>query len=258
MPRIHALDNGVDLSTGVKALINKINLVVMGTFTYPRGMAGTKRIQNLINALKQYPDISIRVILQRQSTEHNILSGVHEGTPYETVMGDLFRAKMFVALPLLYYRTIAALKRAFRPDHKNVIYFYGPLFLESVVPLSYAQRLGYKIVFDVIEDYGLAKEVSRSFYQYVRSSLANRLSSRIKDLAAGIIVISSYLEEKCRDAYAGQGACSLPAYFCRHGLFPWKTRQDEPIRIAFLCRQLRQEGRASGTARCIRQTGREK
>ena len=129
---------------------------------------------------------------------------MHEGTPYETVMGDLLRAKMFVALPILYYRTIAALKRAFRPDHKNVIYFYGPLFLESVVPLSYAQRLGYKIVFDIIEDYGLAKEVSRSFYQYVRSNLASRLSSRIKDLSAGIIVISSYLEEKCRKLTQGK------------------------------------------------------
>ena len=178
-------------------MIKKINLVFMGGFTYPHGMAGTKRIQNAINALKEYPDIATRVILQRQSSEHNILSGVHQGTPYETVMGNLLRARMFVALPLLYYRTIAALKRALRPDHKNVIYFYGPLFLESGVPLSYAQRLGYKIVFDVIEDYGLAKEVSRSFYHDMRGHLANRLSSRIKDLSAGIIVISSHLEEKC-------------------------------------------------------------
>lgn len=170
----------------------------MGGFTYPRGMAGTKRIQNVISALKQHPGISTRVILQRQSSELNVLSGVHDGTPYETVMGDLLRARMIVALPLLYFRTAAALKRAFRPGRKNVIYFYGPLFIESVVPLSYAQRLGYKIVFDVNEDHGLAKDVSRSFFQYVRSALASRISSRIKELSSGIIVISSYLEEQCR------------------------------------------------------------
>ena len=179
-------------------MIQKINLVFMGTFTYPRGMAGTKRIGNAINALRGYPEITTRVILQRQSSKHNILSGMHEGTPYETVMGDLLRAKMFVALPVLCYKTNAALKRAFLPDHKNVIYFYGPLFLESVVPLSYAKRLGYKIVFDVIEDFGLAKEVSRSLYHGMRGYLTHRLSSRIKDLSAGIVVISSYLEEKCR------------------------------------------------------------
>ena len=185
-------------------MIKKINLVVMGTFTYPRGMAGTKRIQNMINALKEYPDIATRVILQRQSSLDNMISGVHEGTPYETVMGDLFRSKMLVALPILCYRTIAALKRAFRPDHKNVIYFYGPLFLESVVPLIYAQKHGYKIVFDVIEDFGLTNEVSLSFYQYVRSNLASRLSSQIKDLCAGLIVISSYLEEKSLNLTQGK------------------------------------------------------
>jgi glycosyltransferase involved in cell wall biosynthesis len=185
-------------------MTKKINLVFMGGFTYPRGMAGTKRIQNAINALKEYPDIAIRVILQRQSAEDNILSGVYDGTPYETVMGDLLGARMFVALPILYYKTISVLKRALRPDHKNLIYFYGPLFLESVVPLRYARRLGYKIVFDVIEDYGLTKEVARSFYHYVRGSLASRLSSRIKDLSAGIIAISSYLEGKCRTFTQGK------------------------------------------------------
>src|SRR5665647_445279 len=145
----------------------------MGGFTYPHGMAGTKRIQHVINALKEYPHVTTRVILQRQSSEHNMLRGVHEGTLYETVMGDLLRAKMFIMLPMLWYRTIAALKKAYRSDCKNVIYFYGPLFFESVLPLSYAERLGYKNVFDVVEDFNLAKEVSQSFYQYARSKLTS-------------------------------------------------------------------------------------
>lgn len=185
-------------------MIKKINLVVMGTFTYPRGMAGTKRIQNMINSLKEYPDLATRVILQRQSSLDNVISGVHEGTPYETVMGDLFRSKMLTALPILCYRTIAALKRAFRPDHKNVIYFYGPLFLESVIPLIYAEKFGYKVVFDVIEDFSLTNEVSLSSYQYVRSNLASLLSSQIKNLCAGLIVISSYLEEKSLNLTQGK------------------------------------------------------
>ena len=209
-------------------MTKKINLVFMGGFTYPHGMAGTKRIQNAINALKEYPDIATRVILQRQSSEDNILSGVHEGTPYETVMGDLLRAKMFVALPILYYKTIAALKRAFRPDHKNVIYFYGPLFFDSIVPLSYAQRLGYKIVFDVIEDFGLAKDVSRSFYHYVRSNLANRISSRIKDLSAGIIVISSYLEEQCRMLTQGKVPIHYMPISVDMNCFPEKPNRMNP------------------------------
>ena len=210
-------------------MTQKINLVFMGGFTYPRGMVGTKRIQNAINALKEYPDVATRVILQRQSSEHNILSGVHEGTPYETVMGNLFRAKMFAALPVLYCRTIAALKRALRPDHKNVIYFYGPLFLDSVVPLNYAQRLGYKIVFDVIEDFSLAKEVSYSLYHFVRGNLANRFSSQIKDLSAGIIVISSYLEKKCRMLTQSKVPVHCMPISVDMARFPGKPNRMNPV-----------------------------
>ena len=176
----------------------------MGGFTYPHGMAGTKRIQNSINALKEFPDIEIQVILQRQSSGDNILAGVHEGTPYKTVVGDFFGARMFAALPIVYYKTCSVLKKAFQPDQKNVIYFYGPLFFDSIVPLSYAHRLGYKIVFDVVEDFSLARDISRSFYRYMMSNLASRLSFRIKNLASGIIVISSYLEKKYRTLIQGK------------------------------------------------------
>jgi glycosyltransferase involved in cell wall biosynthesis len=205
----------------------------MGGFTYPHGMAGTRRIQLAISALKQYPNIVIRVILQRQSSENNILSGMYEGTPYETVMGDLFRAKMFVSLPILYYRTSDALKRAFRPNHKNIIYFYGPLFFDSIVPLSYAKRLGYKIIFDVIEDFGLAKDVSFSFYHRMRSNLANRLSSRIKDLSAGIIVISSYLEEKCKKLTQGKVPLHYMPISVNMDLFPEKQIKINPTTSLF-------------------------
>ena len=209
-------------------MTKKINLVFMGAFTYPHGMAGTKRIQNAINALKEYPDIATRVILQRQSSEDNILSGMYDGTPYETVMGDLLRAKMFVALPMLYYKTFAALKRVLRCDHKNVIYFYGPLLLESLLPLSYAQRLGYKIVFDVVEDYDLAKKFSRSFYHYVKYNFTSRLSSRIKDLSEGIIVISSHLEEKCRILTQRKVPIHYMPISVNMDCFPEKTNRMKP------------------------------
>lgn len=182
----------------------KINLVFMGNFTYPHGMAGTKRIHNVINALKEYPDITTRVILQRQSSADNSLSGIYKGTPYETVMGDLLQMRMLLLLPMLYYKTVAALKKALRPDCKNLIYYYGPLFLDSIVPLSYARKFGYKIVFDVIEDFDLMRDVSSTFYFYTRGKLANGFSSQIKNISTGIIVISSYLEDQCRKLTQGR------------------------------------------------------
>ncbi len=214
-------------------MTQNINLIFMGGFTYPHGMAATKRIQNTINALKEYTNVEMRVIIQRQSSQDNILSGEYESTPYETVMGDLFRAKLFVSLPILYSRTKVALKRAYRADHENVIYFYGPLFIDSIVPLRYAKKLGYKIVFDVIEDFGLAKEVSRSFYQSVRSSFVNRISDQIKNLANGIIVISSYLEDQCGELTQGKVPIHYMSVSVDMGLFPEKQDREKSLRTFF-------------------------
>jgi len=211
-------------------MTQKVNLVFMGGFEYPRGMAATRRIQNIIIALKEYSDVNARVILQRQSSENNTLSGKHEGTPYETVMGDLFRAKLFIMLPLLYCKTMTALKRAYQPDCSNVIYFYGPLFIDSIVPLIFAKRLGYKIVFDVIEDFGLAKEVSRSLYQYARSSFVNKLSLQIRRLAAGIIVISSYLEEKAKQLTNENIPLHYMAVSVDMNRFPAKSDAEKPMK----------------------------
>ena len=183
---------------------NNINLIMMGGFTYPSGMAGTKRVQNVIDSLKEYANVTCRVILQRQSSQHNLISGVYKNTPYDTIMGDLLGSKMFVALPVLCSKTIAALKNAYRPEKRNVIYFYGPLFIESVVPLSCAQRIGYKIVFDIIEDYSLEKEVTNSLLGYMKSHLTNWLSSGIESLATGIVVISTHLESKYKTLTLGK------------------------------------------------------
>ncbi len=211
----------------------EINLIFMGNFTYPRGMAGTKRIQHVIKALKLCPEVTTRVILQRQSREGNILSGVHDGTPYETVMGNLLRARMFLSLPILYHRTITALKKAFHPDGKNVIYFYGPLFVDSVVPLGYAQRIGYRIVFDVIEDYDLARELSHSYHHYMRSVIVNRISPRMKDMASGIIAISSYLEGKCRELTQGKVPVHYLPVSVDMACFPEKPRKTKPTVTLF-------------------------
>jgi len=188
----------------------KINLIFMGWFTYPKGMAATKRIQNIINSLKECSDdISMRVILQRQSSMDNILSGVHQGTPYETVMGDLLRARLFAALPVLYYRTIMALKKAFRLDRKNIIFFYGPIFFDSLIPLKYAKRLGYKIIFDVNEDIDLEISLARSIYSSLRTRILINISLQIRKLSSGIVAISSHLENKCRSLTNGK----MPVYY---------------------------------------------
>jgi len=210
-------------------MTENINLVVMGGFTYPRGMAGTKRVQNVISALKECGVSAIRVFVLRQSAKDNTLSGIHDGTSYETIMGDFFRVKMLATLPLLYCKACAALKRAFRKDHKNVLYFYGPLLFDSIVPLIYARKLGYKLIFDVIEDYDLSKDLSVSMYQSLRCNFTILFSKTMKDLAAGIIAISSHLENKFRNYNQGR----IPIHYLPISVdmnqFPEKPHGTGPI-----------------------------
>lgn len=176
-----------------------LNLVVMGAFSYPRGMAGTRRVQNVTDSLRQYPDVSVRVILQRQSSRDNPLDGEYRGVPYQTVMGDLMGVRMLLGLPRLCRETVALLQKALRPGEKNVLYFYGCPFLDSVLPLRLATRLGYRVVFDVVEDHALAGGASSSFYEYARGILASRLWARYCRLASGMVAVSSYLEGHCRE-----------------------------------------------------------
>lgn len=187
----------------------KINLVFMGGFTYPHGMAGTKRIQHAIKALRVFPGVTLRVIILRQSSRDNILSGVHEGTPYQTVMGDLLRAKVLVKLPLLYVRAIRLLRDAWLPDCRNFICHYGPVDVENLVPLYWYRRLGYRIVFDIVEDFDVATDMLHSLYYRTKIARIKWLSSLMQGLASGVVVISSRLEEK----YSAFGGGRVPVHF---------------------------------------------
>ena len=76
----------------------------MGSFTYPYGMAGTKRIQHAIDALSRVPDVFVRVVLLRQLSCENGYSGLHDGISYHTIMGGLTRYRLMVLFPVLYIK----------------------------------------------------------------------------------------------------------------------------------------------------------
>lgn len=173
-----------------------LNLIVLGTFPFPEGMAGTKLMRAVIKGLRDDPGISIRVVVLRQSSRENPLSGVHEGIPYETVLADLTRARMALWLPLLQIKTTRLLRRLVRSDCQNVILKYGPPDLDSVMALRYARRLGFKIVFFVVEDYDLALGLSRSLAHRVKMVAITALTRRMKGLASGIVVITLHLLDK--------------------------------------------------------------
>lgn len=177
----------------------QLNVIFFGSFPYPQGMAGTKRIQHAIDGLKREQNVFLRVLTLTQSSEKNILNGTHEEVPYETIVGDVRGWKLGAILPMLILKSQNALRRAYRPDCKNIIYNYGPLNLFNTGALITAKNMGYSIVFDIVEDYDESMDISGSILHRIKTFFIQKLQFRMESFASGIIVISSHLEKKYRN-----------------------------------------------------------
>lgn len=175
-----------------------INLIFFGNFPYPYGMAGTRRIRHAISALQGRPDISIRVIVLYQPSSTVARNGRYEGTTYQTLIDNCSGAKRMALLPSLYLKAVRVLRQAWSSCGANIIYNYGPMTADNFVPLLYSRYLGYKIVFDIVEDYDVAMGISRSFLHRTNIRAIKRLTSMMLNTAAGFVVINSHLEEKYR------------------------------------------------------------
>jgi glycosyltransferase involved in cell wall biosynthesis len=173
----------------------ELNLIFMGKFPYPYGMAGTKRVQHAIDFLRE-EGINSKVLVLRQSGKNNLRSGVYKQTPYDTAVRDAYGWVLLMMLPKLYTKAMAFLRENYVQGARNLIYNSASINPENWLPLYYAKRIGYRIVFDIVEDYGFAHIEANTLPQRMAISFANLLSKQIEKVASGIIVISRHLENK--------------------------------------------------------------
>lgn len=186
------------------------NVICVGSFGYPKGMAGTKRVQHIIGGIKNYPNISVKVVILRQSSKDNVLSGFHRGVHYETVMGDLLRGRLIAMFPIFNIKSMSCLERHYEPRSKNIIYYYGPPNSIDILILKYAKRIGYKIIFDIVEDYDYMSDISQTIYSKIKLIGIRRQIKKIKELASGMVVISKHLFEKYETIANG----NIPIHYC--------------------------------------------
>ena len=183
--------------------MKKLNLIIFGTFDYPCGMACTKRIQHTISGQKTYTNISIHVVVIRQSSQKNALNGVFQGIPYETVMGNVLRMKMVLMAPLLHLKARKVVKKVFQPGQHNILFVFGPLHFDNLPTIRYARSIGYKVVLDIVEDDHLAWNILKSPWHRLNNLYVCYVTNRIASIADGIVVISSHLEKKFRNLTSG-------------------------------------------------------
>jgi glycosyltransferase involved in cell wall biosynthesis len=217
--------------------INKINIVFMGNFLYPRGFAGTKRIQHTIDFLKGFEGLSLKVLLLRQNhlgRDESDLSGVHEGTAYRTIGHDI---KLDLNLPMTlvkyYSQGFNCLIRYRKGGYKNIIYAYTEPNIENIFFLVFARLIGYKVIFDIVEDSDYI-DSSPHFFSWIKLKTTQILTRRISLLSDAVIVISSHLRNKFeRISKGGFPLFYLPVSVDLNRFNHPLTELRSPIRIMY-------------------------
>jgi glycosyltransferase involved in cell wall biosynthesis len=178
----------------------KINLVVF-IREYPVGMAGTKRIQHLLEHLVRN-EINIKVLSFRSKNRQPSKSGVHNSIPYINLEPGLDLKILHLPRIILYYfEGLAAILRSRKKGCKNIIYNSGGISIENILFIAWAKILRFKLVLAIEEDYSFFKDniklISRFKFWTVK-----RLDFLNCYWASSIVVISKYLKTK----YLNMGA----------------------------------------------------
>ena len=173
-----------------------LNVVFILCIPFPRGMAGTKRVQHAVGGLRGFNDVDIQVVITRQATTYNPPTGHHGDVPYQTLLPDMLGWKGVLQLPKLYTKSHSAVKNAFQPGAQNVLFVYGAPSIDNMPAVRYARRIGYQIVFDIVEDNDFASMLPSDWFHNIKVAFTRVMSRRIAGFADGIVVISSHLENK--------------------------------------------------------------
>lgn len=171
-----------------------INLVVL-TREYPIGMAGTKRIQHLLEYLL-LQNININVISLRCKNTQPAKSGIHNSIPYYIIGQGIDMKFLQMHKIILYYlEGLTSILRCRNRNCRNIIYNSGGISIENILFIAWARILGYKLILAIEEDYTFfrdnVKPISRfKFWTMIRLDFLNC------HWADAIIVISEYLRNK--------------------------------------------------------------
>lgn len=198
--------------------MKELNVVILGEFDFPQGMAGTKLIHHLLNGLREDHSVNVRVMVLRQSLDINPPSGVTGGSTYQTLFDGDPRMSGHLLIAHYLIRGGRALRKAFGPGRDNFLFVYDSP-TPSILPLvRYARRLGFKIIFYIVEDHE-ALYRGGGLRQRVKRVLVRMIVSRVRSLADGLAVVSFSLGDKFRALTSGR----VPVFYLPTLIDPERT-----------------------------------
>jgi glycosyltransferase involved in cell wall biosynthesis len=174
----------------------KMNVIFMGNFFYPHGMANARRIQHFINTLTE-KSVTVKVLLLRQSGQrvsNSALTGEYNGVSYKTIGSNInLDYKVLFTLAAYFRDGLKSLIEWKHNNTKNILYCYGGLCVENIVFVLIAKYLGYLIVFDIVED-GTFLQATLHFLARIKWVITELLDSYMHKLADAFVVVSTYLK----------------------------------------------------------------
>jgi glycosyltransferase involved in cell wall biosynthesis len=163
------------------------NYIYLGNYCLTENFqtAGGKRVLNQISFLRKAADV---FIISFSPSGSNL--DFHKNYKVEDNRGIKFKAQLILYwIPILYL----IVKRK-KWKSQNVLLLQSSVFITTVVPMLFAKIIGYKVVFDIVEDVTLEVEVSKNkrLTLWMNSFFMRHLQSYCN----GLLVISENLLDK--------------------------------------------------------------
>ncbi len=174
-----------------------LHILVMGKLPYPHGMAGTKRVHQFVEKFHQEGH-QVMVVLIRQgedATKGEPTNGTFDGVPYLHIGKDLSPGITFPLRFVRYLREAWQVLRSYRYEKRKVLLYYGIVNLDNLMIIPMAKLMGFKIVFDIVEDVQYS-DLDASLKRKLNLLLMKRLDILNLSWCDGLVVISSHLQRK--------------------------------------------------------------
>jgi len=127
------------------------------------------------------------------------------------------------------FRCLAKWKKQY---HKNIFFCYGGPNIENISLICLANLLGYKIVFDIVEDYSVI-DYEVNLLSKIKISSLIFLEKCLRFLADGLVVISRHLYDKYAKSLKHEDAIKLIPVSAKVEEIDHKRKFNNPVRIVY-------------------------
>jgi glycosyltransferase involved in cell wall biosynthesis len=171
-----------------------MNIVILGASCFD-GMATSQRVKNLMLPLVQNGKIRVANLIYEKDTEAKISKkGRINEISYQIIgykLRNIFSVFSFYSTGIHFLRTNKI------AGQKNIIYNYSYLDIQNLIFIWYGKLIGYKIIFDIVEDNNTYSYFP-TFIYWLRNASSKVFLRLIPVFADSIIAISSHLVLKMK------------------------------------------------------------